>query len=93
MAYRLKKARAWEPEIRNGDLVMGRWLEDKTQINYGDIYLVVTKEMSVTKILRKAKDAGKVRLVSVNSEHYDEYEIDRDSIVRIAKIKVALKDL
>jgi phage repressor protein C with HTH and peptisase S24 domain len=88
----LLKGNSMVPMINNGDLVLAKWVEDTTIINYGDVYLVVMAEMSVTKILRKGSGDNKLKLLSVNATEYDEFEIDKQHIIRLAKVKATLKD-
>lgn len=68
------------PKYIAGDIIALRQIFDFTEIQLGQMYVIVTPENRVLKMVRKAKDEKKnILLVSENSK-YDSYEIPRNKI-------------
>ena len=74
-----------EPEINHGDIVALRecTLQD---IQYGEIYAVVTNSIRTIKIIRKSKQPGMLRFIPINIENYDEKEYAVSEILYIYKV-------
>lgn len=74
------------PKIKNGQIIAVKQLKDKSQIQWGEIYLVITDEIRAVKYLRKHKDESLVILASENRS-YDDMIIERDKILNLFIVK------
>lgn len=75
------------PKIKNGQIIAVKEIKDKSQILWGEIYLVITDEIRAVKYLRKHKDESKVILASENKEHFDDIVIDKNKILNLFIVK------
>ena len=82
------------PEYRAGDIVFVRQIFDKSEIDYGRVYVVCTTNDRVIKCIYPSKhDATLLRLTSLNEDTnragdrlYPDKEIEKDSILFIYKV-------
>ncbi len=81
------------PVINPGDIIALKQVGDwASYINYGEIYGIVTRnDMRTIKIIRKGSDEMHYRLIPVNTEEYDEQEIDKGNILYVFKVIGAIK--
>jgi phage repressor protein C with HTH and peptisase S24 domain len=75
------------PKIKNGQIIAVKELRDKSQIQWGEIYLIITDEIRAVKYLRRHQDESKVILASENREHFDDMVIDKDKILHLFIVK------
>lgn len=68
-----------EPKIRDGGYIAIRHLSRDGFIYWGKVYLVITEDYRMVKIVRKHTNPGMVILHSINPE-YDDMEIERNQI-------------
>ncbi len=68
-----------EPRIRDGGYISIRRLSEDGFIYWGKVYLVVTEDYRMVKVVRKHPDPGMVILHSINPD-YDDMEIERSRI-------------
>lgn len=82
------------PEYRAGDIVFVRRINDAADIDYGRVYVIVTRDDRFIKCLYQSKhDADNIRLVSINEDTnrqgdrlYPDREIKKDNILFIYKV-------
>ncbi|MEG0559560.1 MAG: XRE family transcriptional regulator [Muribaculaceae bacterium] len=67
------------PVINNGDYIAVKELRNKSQIFWGQIYVILLEDYRLVKYLRKHDDPSKVILRSENVQ-YDDMEIDCNDI-------------
>lgn len=84
-----------EPAIGNGDMIALKEVFDwKNYITFGEIYAIVThNDLRTVKIIRKGKDDNHYRLVPINTEEYDEQQIEKSQIMRVFSVLGCLKKL
>ena len=76
-----------EPAIPAGSKIMLKRTEGRN-ILFGGTYLVVTREFTVVRDLRRVpEDEERVRLVPRNTENYDDLVVDREDIKAIYSVK------
>lgn len=75
------------PKIKNGQIIAVKEIKDKSQILWGEIYLVITDEIRAVKYLRRHKDESKVILASENHDHFDDVVIDKKKILNLFIVK------
>lgn len=64
---------------RAGDIIAIKQVRDLTEIQYGQVFVVVTDENRVLKYVRKGKDDKTLSLVSENPK-FDPYEVERKKV-------------
>jgi len=64
-----------QPTIQNGSIAVGRWVESLEDIRDRRIYILVTKNdgIVIKRVINKVKEAGKLILISDNSNKIDHY--------------------
>ncbi len=70
------------PKICHGSFVQIRPISSESPIFWGSIYVVVTEDYRMVKIVRRHTDRNKVILHSINPQ-YDDMEIDRIDILKL----------
>lgn len=70
------------PKICNGDIGIFQHIKDKSIIDWGSIFLIITSERRLLKYLRKSQKEGYVILASENKE-FDDMEIPMDKILEL----------
>lgn len=78
-----------EPRICDGGYISVRRLSPDALIYWGSIYLVVTEDYRMVKVIRRHPDADKVILHSINPE-YDDMEIERSQIRALFHVSAIL---
>jgi len=74
-----------EPVLKSGNIIICKeWRQD--YIDFGNIYLIVTKDNRMIKYLRKSPNENKVICASENKS-YDPLEIDKDEILELYIVK------
>ncbi len=68
------------PVIMNGSFIAIRPLNDRRNIFWGQIYVIVMEDYRMVKYLRRHADSNKVILHSANS-NYDDMEVLREDII------------
>ena len=85
--------RSMEPKIEHGDIIALKEIEDKRNIEYGDIYAIVTDyDLRTVKIVRRGADDEHLRLIPINKD-FDEQEVEKASIIRMYKVVCNIKRL
>lgn len=74
-----------EPKINHGDIIALRQCT-LNDIQYGEIYAVVLDTIRTIKILRRSPDPSKLRFIPINTEDYDEQEIDKSRIMNVFEV-------
>lgn len=84
-----------EPAIGHGDIIAIKEVYDwNTYITFGEIYALVTRnELRTVKIVRKGCDENHYRLVPINTEDYDEQQIEKSQIVRVFSVLGCVKKM
>lgn len=78
------------PIFKNGEIIILK-LWEESFIDYGNVYLVVTKNGNrMVKYLRKADDESKVLCMSENKD-FDPFTIDKSDILRLFIVKGAVR--
>ncbi|SFB72048.1 DNA-binding transcriptional regulator, XRE-family HTH domain [Flexibacter flexilis DSM 6793] len=77
--------------IYPGDIIVFREIQDKSIINYGDIYVIITQDYRFIKYIRKHTDKSYVILEAENRESYEPFELERDKIIHLFHIKAWFK--
>lgn len=67
------------PKYAAGEIISLKRVNDMTEIQFGQVYVVVTEENRVIKYVRKGKDHNHFKLVSENPK-FDDYEVDRKKV-------------
>lgn len=70
------------PKICNGDIAIFQHLKDKSVIEWGAIYLIITDERRLLKQLKRGAKDGWVILASENKE-FDDMDIPMDKILEL----------
>jgi transcriptional regulator with XRE-family HTH domain len=85
--------KVWGPSMQgvfnDGDIALCKEVKDRTLINYGAPYFIITSEFKTIKYVHTSDKEGYVRLRSEN-ELFDTFEIPMDSIYKIFHAKVAV---
>lgn len=68
------------PKYIAGDIIALRQIFDFTELHYGSMYVVVTPENRVLKMVRRAKNEKQNILLLSENPKYDPYEIPRNKI-------------
>jgi transcriptional regulator with XRE-family HTH domain len=88
--------KVWGPSMQgvfdDGDIALCKEVQDRTLINYGAPYFIITSEFKTIKYVHTSDREGYVKLRSEN-EQFDTFEIPMNSIYKIyhAKAGVAIK--
>lgn len=87
--------RSMEPQIGHGDIIALKEVIDwQSYLSYGEVYAIVThNDLRTVKIVRKGSDANHIRLVPVNTEEFDEQEIEKSMIMRIYAVVGCIKNM
>ena len=82
-----------EPMINHGDIIAIREIPDwHSYLPKGEVYgIVTTNGLRTIKIVRKGSDIRHIRLVPVNTQEYDEEEIDVTTITRVFQVLGSIK--
>lgn len=74
-----------EPKINHGDIIA---LHQCTlnDIQYGEIYAVVLDTIRTIKILRRSPNPDKLRFIPINTNDYDEQELDKSRIINVFEV-------
>lgn len=79
-----------EDRVHAGDIIACKEIQNKNIISYGDMYLVITKEHRLIKIVRRGAEKGWIILRSYNKE-YDDIDLRLDDILHLYLIKGVIK--
>lgn len=80
------------PKLKAGDIIGVIPVQDMDIIQYGQTYLVVTKDnQRMIKYLRKGKDDSHLILKSENN-HYDDINLEKKKIVKLFIVKGPIRD-
>jgi repressor LexA len=79
-----------EDKIHAGDIIACKQINNKEILSYGDMYLIVTAEYRLIKVIRKGKQRGWIILRSYNKE-YDDIDVKLDDVLSIFLIKGIIK--
>lgn len=87
--------RSMEPQIGHGDIIALKEVVDwQSYLSYGEVYAIVThNDLRTVKIVRKGSDANHIRLVPINTEEFDEQEIEKSMIMRIYAVVGCIKKM
>lgn len=82
-----------EPQISHGDIIALREVDDwRTYLPFGEVYAVVTtNNLRTVKVIRKGSDNEHLRLVPVNTDEYDEQEIEKSCVLRVFSVLGCIK--
>lgn len=78
------------PTYCSGDIIICKRIIDKTEIVYGEPYLIITPERRLLKYIKKSKSIEKWLLVSEN-DFYDPIEIDIARVIHLYIVKGRVK--
>lgn len=78
------------PKITNGDIILCREIELRDFFNYGEIYLIITKEQRLIKYIKRHDDKTYLRLESENKE-FDTIDLPIKSILKLYLVKGTIK--
>ena len=78
------------PSFQQGDVALCRAVKDRTQINFGDAYLLITSELRVIKFIHPAEKAGHVLLKSSNT-NFPSWHLELNKISHLYSIKGVLR--
>lgn len=88
------------PTFENGTIIGYKRIHDLDVINYGEAYLIITKEQRLLKRIQKGSADSTVLLTSDNDEmrkdgarRYEAWELDRRKIVRLYCVMACAKRL
>lgn len=79
------------PTFKRGDKVIIKYVKDKTLIEYGQTYVIVTQDNTVLKSIRKSKKDGYWLLCSENKAKFDDYEIPIDKVINLFLVKEIMR--
>ncbi len=80
------------PKLKAGDLIGVIPVDDIDIIQYGQVYLVITKDnQRMVKYVRKGKDNSMLVLRSEN-EKYDDIEVKRSKLEKLYMVKGPIRD-
>lgn len=79
-----------QPRIENGDCIALRKLNDLTLFNYGGLHLVVTKEQTLARYLKKSKTVKNV-LLCADTDFHDDIELPISAIKSLFAIVSVIK--
>jgi repressor LexA len=75
-----------EDKVHAGDIIVCKQIHNKEILSYGDMYLIVTAEHRLLKVVRKGSERGWIILRSYNKE-YDDIDIKLDDVLSLFLIK------
>ena len=85
--------KSMEPLISSGDIIALKHVEDwPTNILYGEVYALVTRQYRTVKRVRKSAQEGYLRLVPENPD-YDQQDIPMSSIIAVYQVLGAAKKI
>lgn len=87
--------RSMEPQIGHGDIIALKEVIDwQSYLSYGEVYAIVThNDLRTVKIVRKGSDENHLRLIPINTEEFDEQEIEKSMIVRVYSVVGCIKKM
>lgn len=77
------------PRVKNNSYISIRPVDPNGSIFWGQMYLVVTEDYRMLKVLRRHEDSSKVILHSYNSE-YDDMVLDKSEILQLFFVDAVL---
>lgn len=78
-----------EPRIANGSFISIRPIPADAPIFWGQVYVVVTRDYRMVKVMRRHKDPDKVILHSYNHD-YDDMDLNRDNILSLYLVETVM---
>ena len=75
------------PTYKRGDIIGIKRMSDFATIEYGQPYVIVTKDNRMIKYIRKSSTKGKWLLCSENKAKYDDFEIDMSKILHVFLVR------
>lgn len=87
--------RSMEPQIGHGDIIALKEVIDwQSYLSYGEVYAIVThNDLRTVKIVRKGSDENHLRLIPINTEEFDEQEIEKSMIIRVYSVVGCIKKM
>lgn len=79
-----------EDKIHAGDIIACKEIQNKNIISYGDMYLVITKEHRLIKIIRRGAQRNAIILRSYNKD-YDDIDLMLEDVLGLYLIKGVIK--
>lgn len=79
------KGDSMSPLINDRDFVGIRPVKNKSIIDFGNPYGIITEDLAVFKRIRTSENIDKIKLVSDNSNH-DTYEIDKKEVIHLFSV-------
>lgn len=70
------------PRYSAGDIIAIKEVKDKGEIQFGQVYAIITPENRVLKYVRKGSTDKKFLLTSENPKH-DDYEVEKDKVKKL----------
>lgn len=80
------------PNIEGGDKIAIKEVKDISVIFYGCVYVIVTEDYRLVKVIKKHKDESKVILHSYNSA-YDDIDLPKSKIIKMFTVQEVLKKM
>lgn len=85
--------KSMEPLISSGDIIALKHVEDwPTNILYGEVYALVTRQYRTVKRVRKSAQEGYLRLVPENPD-YDQQDIPMSAVIAVYQVLGAAKKI
>ncbi|MCZ4693902.1 helix-turn-helix transcriptional regulator [Ancylomarina euxinus] len=79
-------------KINHGDIIALKELTNwEENVLFGEIYAVVTDHIRTIKIIRKSNNEDNYRLVPINTNEFDENEVQKSSILNVFTVLGAIK--
>ncbi len=87
--------RSMEPQIGHGDIIaLKEVIGWQSYLSYGEVYAIVThNDLRTVKIVRKGSDENHLRLIPINTEEFDEQEIEKSMIIRVYSVVGCIKKM
>lgn len=87
--------RSMEPQIGHGDIIaLKEVIGWQSYLSYGEVYAIVThNDLRTVKIVRKGSDENHLRLIPINTEEFDEQEIEKSMIMRVYSVVGCIKKM
>ncbi|MDQ6477842.1 S24 family peptidase [Dyadobacter sp. LHD-138] len=79
-----------EDRIKSGDIIACKEINNRESISFGDIFLVVTAEYRLVKIIRRSPKVGWIILRSYNKD-FDDMDMRMEEVLNLYLVKGVIK--
>ncbi len=80
------------PNIEGGDKIAIKEVKDTSVIFYGCVYVIITEDYRLVKVVRRHQDESKVILHSYNNA-YDDIDLPKNKIIKMFAVQEVLKKM